>query len=157
MYFGLLAIPKPVVQGTDKTVQRRCFILYGLWQKRGRMIRIYIQFQVRSSGHSYCPSQRHRGQGDSTNLLPAHGKGGVASLSGLHQLLNLTGSGWNQWWWMRNYQVWEANRKVFGHPENWIEPQLLDNKSFLFELLEAARLQNEVNKFTAEDARSNVR
>ena len=60
--------------------------------------------------------------------------------------------GWEQWKWMRNYRVWEANRKVFLYPENWIEPELLDSKSFLFEDLENALLQNEVNEFTAEDA-----
>jgi SpoVK/Ycf46/Vps4 family AAA+-type ATPase len=26
------------------------------------------------------------------------------------------------WTWQRNYRVWEANRKVFVYPENWIEP-----------------------------------
>ena len=25
---------------------------------------------------------------------------------------------WNQWKWMKNYRVWEANRKVFLYPEN---------------------------------------
>ena len=29
---------------------------------------------------------------------------------------------WNsQWEWMKNYRIWEANRKVFLYPENWIE------------------------------------
>jgi SpoVK/Ycf46/Vps4 family AAA+-type ATPase len=26
------------------------------------------------------------------------------------------------WDWRRNYRVWEANRRVFVYPENWIEP-----------------------------------
>lgn len=60
--------------------------------------------------------------------------------------------GWEQWTWMRNYRVWEANRKVFVHPENWIEPELLDDKSALFEALEDQLLENEVNEFTTEDA-----
>lgn len=63
-----------------------------------------------------------------------------------------TDVGWEQWKWMRNYRVWEANRKVFIYPQNWIEPELLDDKSFLFENLENELLQNEVNEFTAEDA-----
>ncbi|SMX36817.1 neuraminidase-like domain-containing protein [Maliponia aquimaris] len=61
-------------------------------------------------------------------------------------------TGWEQWVWMRNYRVWEANRKVFVYPENWIEPELLDDKSFLFEALEDTLLQNEVTEITAEDA-----
>lgn len=28
------------------------------------------------------------------------------------------------WEWMENYLVWEANRKVFLYPENWLEPEL---------------------------------
>lgn len=28
------------------------------------------------------------------------------------------------WEWRRKYRVWEANRKIFVHPENWIEPEL---------------------------------
>lgn len=59
---------------------------------------------------------------------------------------------WNQWKWMKNYRVWEANRKVFLYPENWIEPELRDDKSFLFQELEDELLQNELNEFTAEDA-----
>jgi hypothetical protein len=59
---------------------------------------------------------------------------------------------WEQWKWMRNYRVWEANRKVFLYPENWIEPELLDDKSFLFAELENELLQNELNEFTTEDA-----
>src|SRR4029077_13468681 len=29
-------------------------------------------------------------------------------------------SGWSQWEWMANYRVWQANRKIFLYPENWI-------------------------------------
>lgn len=59
---------------------------------------------------------------------------------------------WDQWKWMKNYRVWEANRKVFLYPENWIQPELLDNKSFLLKNLENDLLQNDVNEVTAEDA-----
>lgn len=60
--------------------------------------------------------------------------------------------GWEQWKWMKNYRVWEANRKVFLYPENWIEPELRDDKSFLFKELENELQQNELTEFTAEDA-----
>jgi hypothetical protein len=59
---------------------------------------------------------------------------------------------WSEWQWMKNYRVWEANRKVFLYPENWIEAELRDDKSFLFTELENELLQNELNEFTAEDA-----
>jgi hypothetical protein len=60
--------------------------------------------------------------------------------------------GWDQWKWMKNYRVWEANRKIFLYPENWIEPELRDDKSFLYKALETELLQNELNEFTATDA-----
>ncbi|MFE7077103.1 neuraminidase-like domain-containing protein [Streptomyces sp. NPDC057620] len=59
---------------------------------------------------------------------------------------------WNQWKWMRRYRVWEANRKVFLYPENWIEPELRDEKSPFFLGLEQALLQQEVTAESAEDA-----
>ncbi|MBI3398309.1 MAG: hypothetical protein HY026_03630 [Deltaproteobacteria bacterium] len=59
---------------------------------------------------------------------------------------------WEQWKWMKNYRVWEANRKVFLYPENWIEAELRDDKSFLFTDLENELLQNELTEFTAEEA-----
>ena len=31
--------------------------------------------------------------------------------------------------WMKSYRLWEANRKVFLYPENWIEPELRDDKT----------------------------
>jgi hypothetical protein len=57
-----------------------------------------------------------------------------------------------QWKWMKNYRVWEANRKIFLYPENWIEPELRDDKSPLFQELENELLQNEVTQDTAETA-----
>lgn len=48
--------------------------------------------------------------------------------------------------------MWEANRKVFLYPENWIEPELRDDKSPLFKELENELLQNEVTQDTAESA-----
>jgi hypothetical protein len=38
-----------------------------------------------------------------------------------------------RWTWMREYRVWEAARKVFLFPENWIDPELLLSKTPEFE------------------------
>ena len=46
----------------------------------------------------------------------------------------------SQWEWMKNYQVWVANRKVFLYPENWLDVSLRDDKSSFFTELEE-RLQ----------------
>jgi hypothetical protein len=59
---------------------------------------------------------------------------------------------WKQWKWMKNYRVWEANRKIFLYPENWIEPELRRDKSQLFKDLENELLQNEVNRDNVETA-----
>src|SRR6266567_4367522 len=56
------------------------------------------------------------------------------------------------WNWMKHYRVWEANRKVFLYPENWIEPELRDDKSPFFKDLENELLQNDVTMDTAETA-----
>jgi hypothetical protein len=58
----------------------------------------------------------------------------------------------SDWKWMKNYRVWEANRKVFLYPENWIEPELRDDKTPLFEELERSILQQEIKKENVEAA-----
>ncbi|MBN1561221.1 hypothetical protein JW998_13290 [candidate division KSB1 bacterium] len=55
-----------------------------------------------------------------------------------------------QWTWMKNYRIWEANRKVFLFPENWIEPELRDDKSPFFKDLENELLQGELTNEAAE-------
>ncbi len=57
-----------------------------------------------------------------------------------------------QWEWMKNYRVWEAARKVFLTPENFIEPDLRVDKSPLFVQLENDLLQGDLDEVTAERA-----
>jgi hypothetical protein len=61
-------------------------------------------------------------------------------------------SAWDWWKWMRKYRVWEANRKVFLWPENWIEPELKKDRSSFFKDLETELLQNDINQDTVETA-----
>lgn len=49
-----------------------------------------------------------------------------------------------EWSWRQNFRVWEANRRVFLHPENFIEPQLRDDKTPLFRDLEEELLSKEI-------------
>ncbi|MTI86960.1 MAG: hypothetical protein FH748_03210 [Balneolaceae bacterium] len=58
----------------------------------------------------------------------------------------------DEWEWRKNYRVWEANRKVFLYPENYIEPSLRDNKTHLFEELEDELLQENISTEAAEMA-----
>ncbi len=56
------------------------------------------------------------------------------------------------WEWRKNYRVWEANRKVFLYPENWIEPELRHNKTELFTAFESQLMQSELTADNVERA-----
>ena len=57
-----------------------------------------------------------------------------------------------EWEWRKNYRVWEANRKIFLYPENYIEPEIRDNKSPEFKELEGELLQQKLNMEVVENA-----
>lgn len=58
-----------------------------------------------------------------------------------------------RWWaWMRNYRLWEANRKVFLYPENYLRPELRSNKTPAFLALENDLLQGEITAETVQRA-----
>lgn len=57
-----------------------------------------------------------------------------------------------QWNWMKNYRVWEANRKVFLYPESYIEPELRDTKTPLFEEFEQELMQSDITQESVEHA-----
>lgn len=57
---------------------------------------------------------------------------------------------WNLW--RKYYRIWEANRKVFIYPENWIEPELRDDKSPFFKELEKFLKQNDISEDNMRDA-----
>ena len=57
-----------------------------------------------------------------------------------------------QWEWMKRYRVWEANRKVFLCPENWLEPELRDDKSPFFKEIESELLQSDITEDAAATA-----
>lgn len=51
-----------------------------------------------------------------------------------------------QWEWMKRYRVWEANRKVFLYPENWLEPELRDDQSPFFKETMSELLQGDITE-----------
>ncbi len=59
-----------------------------------------------------------------------------------------------RWEWLRNYRVWEANRKVFLYPENYIRPELRDRdmKTSGFKALEASLSQGQLTESSIEEA-----
>ena len=58
----------------------------------------------------------------------------------------------DRWEWMKNYRVWEANRKVFLYPENWLEPEWRNDRSEFFKDLESFLVQNDITDKNAEQA-----
>lgn len=56
------------------------------------------------------------------------------------------------WEWMKQYRVWEANRKIFLYPENWLEPEFRDDKSPLFQALESVLMEGELSQERLEKA-----
>ncbi|MBK8828696.1 MAG: hypothetical protein IPO26_18975 [Saprospiraceae bacterium] len=57
-----------------------------------------------------------------------------------------------RWEWMSRYRVWEANRKVFCYPENWVRSELRDDKSPFYKELESELLQKDVNPSMVKEA-----
>lgn len=56
----------------------------------------------------------------------------------------------DRWEWMKNYRVWEDNRKVFLYPENWLEPEWRFDRSEFFKELESYLLQNDITERSVE-------
>jgi len=57
-----------------------------------------------------------------------------------------------RWEWMQRDVLWEANRKVFLYPENWIDETLRDDKTSFYKELESELLQKDINPQAVQDA-----
>lgn len=77
------------------------------------------------------------------------------SLLGREPLVKFDNKNKKEWEWRKNFRVWQANRKVFLYPENWIDPSLRNNKTQLFKDFENAILQGEINDQYSEKAYAN--
>jgi hypothetical protein len=60
------------------------------------------------------------------------------------------------WWkWMSSYRMWEANRKVFLYPENYINPTLRKDPTPTFRNFADALLQTNIDETAVGDAYKN--
>ncbi|GIJ55002.1 hypothetical protein Vau01_025180 [Virgisporangium aurantiacum] len=57
-----------------------------------------------------------------------------------------------RWDWMRTYRTWEANRRVFLWPQNWLHPELREDASDAFRTVESTLGQGEPSAETAQAA-----
>ncbi|CAG1983717.1 unnamed protein product [Fusarium graminearum] len=51
----------------------------------------------------------------------------------------------DKWAWMQRHNIWQATRKAFLYPENWIDPSLRDDKTPLFEAYESAIMSKDLS------------
>ena len=51
-----------------------------------------------------------------------------------------------EWVWRSHYRLWEANRKVFLFPENYLDPNLRRRKTPLYEALQQDLMQGEITE-----------
>lgn len=57
------------------------------------------------------------------------------------------------WWsWLSNYRMWEANRKIFLYPENYLRPELRKDKTPLFAKIQEGLSANEITPETVNDS-----
>jgi hypothetical protein len=73
-------------------------------------------------------------------------------MMGLEPDVVMSDPAWEQWAWMKNFRVWEANREIWLYPENWLEPDLRDDKSPFFKELENELQQSDLDNAAAEQA-----
>ena len=57
-----------------------------------------------------------------------------------------------RWNWMQREVLWEANQKVFRYPENWLKPELRDDRTPIFRELESELLQSDLTDPYVEKA-----
>lgn len=55
------------------------------------------------------------------------------------------------WSWIMSYTTWEANRKIFVYPENYLLPSIRRTKSKLFKDLESALQQSQITDGYVEE------
>jgi hypothetical protein len=73
-------------------------------------------------------------------------------LAGAEPGLSLTEEEAREWVWRKSYRLWEANRKVFLYPENWLRPELRRNKTPIFKTFEAELAGGEISTDLVESA-----
>ena len=56
------------------------------------------------------------------------------------------------WPWRKSYRVWEAHKRVVLTPENWIEPELRDDKTPFFTEFESELAQSDLDLPSIEEA-----
>lgn len=56
------------------------------------------------------------------------------------------------WSWMKSFALWSPGRRIFIHPENYLQPEFRDDRTHLFQELEGRLLQGNLTADLAEEA-----
>lgn len=73
-------------------------------------------------------------------------------LLGLEGGASLPQAAEERWVWLKSYRVWEAARKVYLWPENWLQPELRGGRTPEFDTLLSAIQESELTAERARDA-----
>lgn len=77
------------------------------------------------------------------------------SLMSLESSISLSPADSEEWEPLSRYRVWEANRKILLYPENWLDPELRDDKTPFFKELEEELIQSDLDEEAIDSAISN--
>ncbi|MFL6821521.1 MAG: neuraminidase-like domain-containing protein [Xanthobacteraceae bacterium] len=69
---------------------------------------------------------------------------------GLERGVALSAEAMSQWEWMRSYETWATNRKIFLYPENWVTQELRHDKTPFFRELESELMRDDITAESAE-------
>jgi len=127
--------------------QRDALVAYVMHQQKfARMEELYEYFLIDPGMEPVVQTSRIRLAIASVQLFIQR------CLLNLEQDVPPTAINSKQWEWMKRYRVWEANRKIFLFPENWLEPEFRDDKTHLFSELEGNLLKGDVSNDSVEEA-----
>jgi len=137
-----------------RTLQRNALVTYILHQMSLHVDSIHIDtpeklfeyFLVDVSMESCMQTSRIRFALSSIQLFISR------SLNGLEKNVFLSKKDGEMWEWMSRYRVWEANRKIYLYPENWLDPELRDDQSPFFKETLSELLQGDISNDRAANA-----
>jgi hypothetical protein len=111
-----------------------------------------------TAGHEHHPAAAGHGQHPPTAahahhpVTHPHRAPHKAAPTRLH--VTLDKEAMEEWEWRKAYRMWEANRKVFLYPENYLEPDLRDDQTPLFKAFASELLQKQIDDQAVLDAYS---
>jgi hypothetical protein len=127
--------------------QRDALVAYVMWtQGFARPEELYERFLIDSSMEPVVQTSRIRLAIASVQLFVQR------CLLNLEPEVAPSAINAKQWEWMKRYRVWEANRRIFLYPENWLEGEFRDDKTGPYRQLESTLAQTDISDEAAEDA-----